>query len=514
MKLRNFFAIMFLLVGALAFSACTDTETKTVTETVTETKYVCPDGSTAKSADMCPDTEPVDDYDEIGPGHEVGKENCYEDGDRDGMIAGTAMGDCIHGEEGDDSIKGMGGNDVLDGGPGDDTLDGGPGDDELIGGSGDNTLDGGEGADIAVYKNARRVVANLGNNMARVQHTTSGDVLLGGGSGIGTDTLRNIENVKGSLLGRDTINGDDNANVLKGLDQADIINGHGGDDTILPNRPANADGTANVADGTGSEIDGIDVVDGGKGSDTISYEGESTGVTIDLSATSTPGFVAAVADDPDTTDRDETIIAHFTATIGSVVDQIKVVNVGTEDDPELQSTIESVTGGLGDDALTGDARANTLNGGPGNDTLNGEANPAAAETKGGDDTLNGGAGTDRLNGGPGDDTLNGGAGTDTLNGNAGNDTLDGGGGADTLNGGAGNDNYIITKGNVDTITAFVVGDKIHLKGFADTDKIRVGTGNLNIQDPDDETAAGTPIVTISAGSNLIRSDTDLIKVEE
>ena len=77
MRLFNFFAIMFLLVGALAFSACTDTETvtetvtetttETTTETVTETEYVCADGTTAASADMCPDPEPV--YDEIGPGH-------------------------------------------------------------------------------------------------------------------------------------------------------------------------------------------------------------------------------------------------------------------------------------------------------------------------------------------------------------------------------------------------------------------------------------------------------------
>ena len=47
----------------------------------------------------------------------------------------------------------------------------------------------------------------------------------------------NIENVKGTH-GDDTINGDENANLLKGLDGADTINGHGGDDTILPNRPA------------------------------------------------------------------------------------------------------------------------------------------------------------------------------------------------------------------------------------------------------------------------------------
>ena len=41
----------------------------------------------------------------------------------------------------------------------------------------------------------------------------------------------------------------ENANLLKGLDGADTINGHGGDDTILPNRPAGVDamGVANTA---------------------------------------------------------------------------------------------------------------------------------------------------------------------------------------------------------------------------------------------------------------------------
>ena len=67
-----------------------------------------------------------------------------------------------------------------------------------------------------------------------------------GGATRGNDNLMNIENVKGSH-GDDEIDGDDNANLLKGLDGADKINGNGGDDTIIPNRPANADGSANTA---------------------------------------------------------------------------------------------------------------------------------------------------------------------------------------------------------------------------------------------------------------------------
>ena len=58
---------------------------------------------------------------------------------------------------------------------------------------------------------------------------------------------------------------------LRALDGADVINGNDGDDTIIPNRPANADGTANTAAndtdnmGDGATVDGEDIVDGGEG---------------------------------------------------------------------------------------------------------------------------------------------------------------------------------------------------------------------------------------------------------
>ena len=89
----------------------------------------------------------------VGP---LDEGECYMDGDRNGMIAGTDEGECIMGKGGNDSIKGMGGkgdirggegNDTLDGGAGDDHIYGNAGNDELIGGTGNNTLDGGESND-------------------------------------------------------------------------------------------------------------------------------------------------------------------------------------------------------------------------------------------------------------------------------------------------------------------------------------------------------------------------------
>ena len=177
------------------------------------------------------------------------------------MLMGRADADFVDGEGGDDSIKGIGGNDdltggagddtlyggagddTLDGGTGNDTIDGGAGNDELTGGSGNNALDGGEGdGDIAIYLGAMQATVDLRSGKARVQHETpatgSGYISLedSADSGTGNDTLTNIEDVKGTH-GDDTIDGNEKANLLKGLDGADRINGNDGDDTIIPNRP-------------------------------------------------------------------------------------------------------------------------------------------------------------------------------------------------------------------------------------------------------------------------------------
>jgi serralysin len=68
-----------------------------------------------------------------------------------------------------------------------------------------------------------------------------------------------------------------------------------------------------------------------------------------------------------------------------------------------RSLIENAKGGVGNDAITGNAAANLLEGQAGNDTLDGGA---------GADTLVGADGNDRLIGGSGDDSLDGGIGDD------------------------------------------------------------------------------------------------------
>jgi len=86
----------------------------------------------------------------------------------------------------------------------------------------------------------------------------------------------------------------------------------------------------------------------------------------------------------------------------------------------------TITGGHGNDRLSGSDLNDLINGGDGNDLLLGLQ---------GNDVLNGGRGNGLLSGGDGDDVLNGGTGIDTLWGGAGNDVylIEGTGNIVTIN---------------------------------------------------------------------------------
>lgn len=133
---------------------------------------------------------------------------------------------------------------------------------------------------------------------------------------------------------------------------------------------------------------------GGAGTDTVSYASRTTAVTVTLG---TP----YVSGDPVPND-------------GAALEA-----------DELNSDVEVVTGGSGDDTMTAAAGVGaTFNGGVGADTLIGDS------------------GADKLNGGAGDDILRGKDGADILSGDDGDDTFDeetASNGGDVFNGGAGTD---------------------------------------------------------------------------
>jgi hypothetical protein len=114
--------------------------------------------------------------------------------------------------------------------------------------------------------------------------------------------------------------------------------------------------------------------------------------------------------------------------------------------PGVVQTATTVTGTSADDTIdcTNASPGKTITGGDGNDTITGTAF---------DDTILAGNGNDTVTGGFGIDYIEGGAGNDTLTGSAGDDTLVGGSGIDTLSGGVGNDTVmgLPADGSADTV---------------------------------------------------------------
>ena len=154
----------------------------------------------------------------------------------------------------------------------------------------------------------------------------------------------------------------------------------------------------------------------------------------------------------------------------------------------LGSAKLTATGNSADNVIVGNAGASTLNGGGGNDVLVGRA---AA------DTLDGGTGNDRLYGEGGNDKLKGGAGNDIIWGGTGNDQIDGGGDNDTVAGGTGDDE-ICTSSGMDVIVAGAGNDSVSTG--ANSDFIDGGTGNDCI-----DAGSGTDFIAGGKGNDTILS---------
>ena len=140
--------------------------------------------------------------------------------------------------------------DSIDADEGNDTIEAGAGDDLVSGWTGDDTIKGGPGNDTVSYDRGAAQAATVDLGQTGAQDT-----------GAGTDTLSELENVRGSM-GPDRLIGTSGANVLDG--------GDGGDDTL---------------EGRG----GADDLRGGPGNDAASYAQAPAGVTVDLARTNQQG---------------------------------------------------------------------------------------------------------------------------------------------------------------------------------------------------------------------------------
>ena len=151
---------------------------------------------------------------------------------------------------------------------------------------------------------------------------------------------------------------------------------------------------------------------------------------------------ATVADDPTTTDCNETLLLQRKPD-GTI--QYKAVNsvdpVGINGQSVYDGTpgVDRVAGGNDNDTFWGGLGNDVIEGGGGDDVaLGGDGDDIVTDSNG-LDTEKGGPGNDALDGGPGNDLLLGGDGRDFVNGGVGDNTEFGGPGADFIIGGTGAD---------------------------------------------------------------------------
>jgi Ca2+-binding RTX toxin-like protein len=423
-------------------------------------------------------------------------------------IQGDDGNDILNGGAGDDSIEGGGHNDTIDGGEGDDfDLVGGAGNDTILGGAGDDWIGDGEdevGNDIMDGGAGNDWLAGGAGN-DKITGGTGDDFIYGFG---GADTMDGGEGIDtleyGIPVGGDgflTIDLQANTVVVSGKDQ-DLIDEAKGD-KIKNFENIEADdsndtlrGTAGVNEivgGGGNDLiegrAGADDLDGegnGGAGDTVSYEGSSQGVTVDLTAAG-PQVSKG--------DADGDILDDFENILGSAKDD--ALTGGNGDN--------TIAGGKGNDSIQGDDGSDILDGGEGVDTLDysysadathtvtlGLANVVTKDTGDGGDDQDSVKNFENIIGGDKDDTFVGNSMTNVIIGGAGNDTLDGGAGNDTLDGGAGDDT-LIAGGGIDTLSYLSVTSGVTVNLSKSIGQGTVGAGI--------DTLVGT-------FTNLIGSDKD------
>jgi len=282
-----------------------------------------------------------------------------------------------------------------------------------------------------------------------------------GANVVGIDGMAGVNDAYGSKAA-DILIGGAEANVLKGNEGddtlvagkgSDTLEGGAGDDTLVVSADIDNAGsygprtfTLGNGDTVSISLEGRsgegDLLDGGTGIDTVTFTpaGGANGYVFDranssLGLSGVEKFVG--------TDGDDIILLPKTYT--------------TSDAAVIQ-----IDGGKGNDVLQGsDSQADKITGGIGNDWISG---------LGGNDQLYGDDGDDKIWGGAGNDTIEGGEGNDEIYGNAGSDKLYGGAGDDTfhLDGDViGSNSRVVKLGDGSTVA-------VSIGGLAGTDDIVTG----------------------------------------
>lgn len=317
--------------------------------------------------------------------------------DVEAVVGGTAA----------DTITGGSGNETLHGGDGADTLNGGSGNDTLIGNAGNDTLNGGAGDDL--FENEGNDSAFAVTSGTTDDKGAGSDVMNGG---TGTDKV--------TYAGRTA-----DINVTLCTDSAATTGV--AVTTPIPAVCTDSDGVSGSLTGTAS-IASLDY-SAASGNDLVFTVGSTT-YTVDLDGAGNKAAVAtainAVVGLTDVIDASATtnylvltrIDAPSTAvvTIDAATNDTVATDLGFTEGATINNegdksiNVEWVTGGDGDDTITGHTAGETIEGGDGDDVLTGGAGDDTIFGDADDDTISGGDGNDSLSGGDDDDQLTGGNG--------------------------------------------------------------------------------------------------------
>lgn len=470
----------------------------------------------------------------------------------------------INGTTGDDNLVGTPDADVIRPLTGNDTVDAAGGNDSIVlSVNGAGTYDGGAGSDgISFYISSASLVFD---------YTEDGPISLSYNGR--TVFLTSIERV---VLGSTTIphyytfgTDDDDDFVVPGISDygSSRIFGRGGNDTISARsnttKPVflyGGDGDDTLVGGKHYSLlvggAGADSFDGRSGIAFVSYEGSSSGVTVDLPANTASGGDAQ----GDTfqnvyrligSDHADTLTAAYVD--GGGGDDI-IFGSGIIAGPRFQY-VEALRGGAGNDTITGDENDNlisgdegidTIDGGGGHDTVDfsdatvgltmdfssgnlvvsgggpdydhdtyvnvedvyatdfddviiGDDNNNAFSGGHGDDTLVGGGGNDRLSGSFGNDVIHTGTGVNTINGDFGDDIIHSAYGSNTINGGSGNDTVDYSEAYASIVIALQLRGAAATSGRAAKDTI-FDVENVVGTDFDDRIVGNFAENTLSGGA--------------
>ncbi|NIZ01572.1 calcium-binding protein [Thalassospira lucentensis] len=406
------------------------------------------------------------------------RDESFETGSGNDIVAGGGGDDVFATHAGDDTIWAGSGDDFINAGAGDDIAHAGEGDNTIYAGSGDDYVTAGSGDDSIYASDGDNIIyANEGENHIE--------------TGAGNDTL-----FAGS--GDDTILGGEGDNYVSSGQGENYVATGSGNDSIL----------------TGS---GDDTIFGGDGDNYVNAgEGENTIVTGTGSDTISTGF------DDDKIfagDGDNTVDASGGNNIIETGSGDDIINAAGGNDTVFSGAGDDlidvgdgrnkVWGEGGDDSIHGTWGNDSFFGGDGNDILEADGGNNYFDGGTGDDTLATGWGRDTLYGGTGDDTLSGGGGDDKLFGDEGNDTLIGGSGRDTLMGGDGND-LLLGGDDNDTLMGGIGDDTLYGGGGSDMFIFNMGDGSDHVDGGANGWTTDTIELHGAGGGKLDSSDWTLV----